>query len=333
MDIQDLRIFARVAAVQSLSAVGTEFGLTAGTISKRLQALEQEISARLFERTTRSVRITPEGRVLLLHVERVLDEIERARSLIEDSAGRTAGMLKIAAPTYLGRRLVGPAVGAFLDVFPEIEVQVDLIDRCVSLQEDGYDVVVRSGALPDGTLIAKRLAVEPCVLVAAPHYLQRRGSPRAPKDLEAHHCLALNGERQWTFCKGVDRVAVRVAGRMSSNSAELLHAAALAAHGILMAPLGSVGDDIAAGRLVRVLSDYEVEGNAIIYALYASGRHQPPRLRAFLDFLAEWMRKAASSERPIATGTASATVAGETDSSVVPLEPLSTRQRQHAGRR
>lgn len=301
MDIQDLRIFARVAAVQSLSAVGNEFGLTAGTISKRLQALEAELNARLFDRTTRSVRITPEGQVFLDHVERVLDNIEKARSAIEDSSGRAAGKLRIAAPTHLGRRVVAPAISAFLGVYPEIEVEVDLVDRPVNLQEQGYDLVINYGALSDSTLIVKRLAPESRVLVAAPGYLKRNGAPRSARDLEQHQCLALAGERHWPIVRsgGSDGepVQVRPRGRLCSNSYELLHVAAIEGHGILATALSSVEDDLAAGRLVRILPEHELGGDAVIHALYSGARHQPPRLRALLDFLSEWIRRETQSAR------------------------------------
>jgi len=330
MDIQDLRIFARVAAVQSLSAVGAEFGLTAGTISKRLQALEQELSARLFDRTTRSVRITPEGRVFLEHIDRVLDDIERARSAIEDSSGRASGKLKIAAPTYLAAKFIAPAVAAFLDAYPDIETQVDLLDRCVNLQEDGYDVVIRSGTLADSALIAKRLAPELRVLVASPSYIERQGMPRSARDIEQHQCLTLNGERQWVLLKSGLEVAVRVQGRMSSNSAELLLVAARAGHGILVAPLASVEDDLAAGRLVRILADHEIAGDGVIHALYSSARHQPPRLRALLDFLAEWARKQALAGRAQVTAPTTAMMRLDETPSVVEIDAASEHRRRPA---
>src|SRR5262252_11011676 len=135
MDIQDMRIFARVSAVQNLSAVGTELGLTPGTISKRIQSLEDELSARLFDRTTRSIRITEEGAAFLAHVERILSEIEAARASVDDKVSKPKGKLKIAAPACLGRRYVGPALCDFLGEYPLIEVQLDLLDRPVSLQE------------------------------------------------------------------------------------------------------------------------------------------------------------------------------------------------------
>src|SRR6516225_2690681 len=184
MDIQDMRIFARVAAVQNLSAVGTELGLTPGTISKRIQSLEDELSARLFDRTTRSIRITEEGVAFLAHVERILSEIEAARASVDDKVTKPKGKLKIAAPACLGRRYVAPALCEFVRAFPEIDVQVDLHDRQVNLQEDGYDVAIRTGALSDSSLIAKRLAPDRHVIAAAPSYLTRAGCPLAPRSEE-----------------------------------------------------------------------------------------------------------------------------------------------------
>ena len=156
MDIQDMRIFARVAAVQNLSAVGTELGLTPGTISKRIQALEDELSARLFDRTTRSIRITEEGEAFLAHVERILSEIEAARACVNDKVSKPKGRLKIAAPASLGQRYVAPALCDFVRAFPEIDVRIDLHDRHVNLQEDGYDVAIRTGELAE--LLADRQA-------------------------------------------------------------------------------------------------------------------------------------------------------------------------------
>lgn len=201
MDIQDMRIFARVAAVQNLSAVGTELGLTPGTISKRIQALEDELSARLFDRTTRSIRITEEGAAFLAHVERILSEIEAARASVDDKVSKPKGKLKIAAPACLGRRYVAPALCEFVRAYPEIDVHVDLHDRQVNLQEDGYDVAIRTGVLSDSSLIAKRLAPDRHVIVGSPAYLARRGCPQRPQDLTRHDCLMLGENRQWSFNK------------------------------------------------------------------------------------------------------------------------------------
>jgi DNA-binding transcriptional LysR family regulator len=292
MDIQDMRIFARVAAVQNLSAVGIELGLTPGTISKRIQSLEDELSARLFDRTTRSIRITEEGAAFLAHVERILSEIEAARASVDDKVSRPKGKLKIAAPACLGRRYVAPALCEFVRAFPEIDVQVDLHDRQVNLQEDGYDVAIRTGVLTDSSLIAKRLAPDRHVVAASPAYLARSGRPLAPEDLVHHQCLVLGETRQWSFSKdGVESTA-RVNGALRSNNGELLCRAAVDGLGLIRASELEVLCELRSGKLVQVLSDYAVATNAALWALYPSAKHLLPRMRALLDFLADWFRDA-----------------------------------------
>jgi DNA-binding transcriptional LysR family regulator len=292
MDIQDMRIFARVAAVQNLSAVGTELGLTPGTISKRIQSLEDELSARLFDRTTRSIRITEEGAAFLGHVERILSEIEAARASVDDKVSKPKGKLKIAAPACLGRRYVAPALCDFVRAFPEIDVHVDLHDRQVNLQEDGYDLAIRTGALSDSSLIAKRLAPDRHVVVGSAAYLARAGRPLVPEDLSHHQCLMLGEGRQWSFAKdGVERTA-RVNGPLRSNNGELLCRAAVDGLGLIRASELEVLCELRSGKLVQVLADFEVATNAALWALYPSAKHLLPRMRALLDFLADWFRDA-----------------------------------------
>jgi DNA-binding transcriptional LysR family regulator len=290
MDIQDMRIFARVAAVQNLSAVGTELGLTPGTISKRIQALEDELCARLFDRTTRSIRITEEGSKFLAHVERILAEIEAARAAVSVNVEQPKGRLKISAPASFSRCFVGPAICAFMATYPEIEVQVDLTDRIVNLQEEGYDVVVRIGALLDSNLIAKRLASDRQIIVGSPRYLERAGCPRRPEELSQHSCLVLGDCSQWTFLSGGREVPVRVGGRIKSNNGDILRHAAIEGHGLTRISEIRANRYIASGSLCRVLPDYEIAAKSAIWALYPQSKHVLPKLRVFLDFLGEWFR-------------------------------------------
>jgi DNA-binding transcriptional LysR family regulator len=297
MDIQDMRIFARVAAVQNLSAVGTELGLTPGTISKRIQALEDELSARLFDRTTRSIRITEEGAAFLAHVERILSEIEAARATVDDKVSKPKGKLKIAAPACLGRRYVAPALCEFVRAYPEIDVHVDLHDRQVNLQEDGYDVAIRTGVLSDSSLIAKRLAPDRHVIVGSPAYISRSGCPMRPQDLTRHDCLLLGESRQWSFNRDGAETTVRVSGPLRSNNGELLCRAAVEGLGLIRASELEVACEQNAGKLVQVLPEFEVSTNAALWALYPSAKHVLPRMRALLDFLAHWFRDATAAER------------------------------------
>jgi len=310
MDIQDMRIFARVAALQNLSAVGAELGLTPGTISKRIQALEDQLSARLFDRTTRSIRITEEGSTFLVHVERILAEIEVACASVDDRVSKPKGTLKIAAPAFLGRRYVAPALCQFMRSYPQIDVQVDLQDRPVNLQEDGYDVAIRTGTLSNSTLIAKRLAPDRHIIAASPAYLARRGRPTQPEDLVRHACLILGDRVQWPLSKNGLETSVRVQGPIRSNDGELLCQAAQDGLGLIRASELVVLSELRSGKLTQVLADYEVGSNAAVWALYPSSKHLLPRMRALLDFLGVWFRDLAAGQNgPALTASDLAAVA------------------------
>jgi DNA-binding transcriptional LysR family regulator len=290
MDIQDIEIFSRVAHVQNLSAVGAELGLTPGTISKRLQALEDELAVRLFDRTTRSIRITEEGSRFLVHVHHILEELERARATVSDTAGRPKGKLRIAASLALAHTSIGPAIVQFLSAYPEVDVHVDLTDQTVNLQERGYDLAVHVGTLADSTLIAKRLASDRQIIVAAPAYLRRAPPIEKPDDIGEHQSLAHGDTWTWSLTNGTDDVGVRLNVRLRSDTIDMLRLAAIDGQGLMRASQFHVQPDLDAGRLVRVLEPYEAGANAGIWALYASGKHVLPRTRVCLDFLAEWFR-------------------------------------------
>ena len=290
MDIQDLLIFSRVAALQNLSAVGTELGLTPGTISKRIQALEEALNVRLFERTTRSIRITGEGGQFLGHVERVLAELDQARSSMAASAGKTVGKLKISAPQLVGRLYVAPALISFQNEFADIDVQLDITDRQVNLHEEGYDIAIRSGALDDSTLIAKRLIADRIVIAASPVYLAKNGTPDQPEQLTKHHCLALGDAWSWPFGSNGQDVGMRIVARFRSDNSDVLRIAALAGLGLIRSTELSLADELSSGQLVSVLQPFVENAATGIYALYVSGRHILPRQRVFLDHMAEWFR-------------------------------------------
>lgn len=293
MDIQDMCIFARVAAVQNLSAVGTELGLTPGTISKRIQALEDELRVRLFDRTTRSIRITEEGAKFLTHVERILAEIEGARAAVSANVDQPKGRIKISAPASLSR-FIEPAICAFMRMYPDIELHIDLSDRIVNLQEEGYDMVVRSGALTDSNLIAKRLAADRQIIAASSAYLMKYGTPQRPEELSDHSCLVLGDASQWTFERNGREISVRVSGRLKSDNGDLLRHAAIEGHGLIRTSELRAAPYIESGALCRVLPDYDVAAFSAIWALYPRSKYVLPKLRVLLDFLGDWFRDVAA---------------------------------------
>lgn len=298
MDLVDLRIFLRVAAVQNLSSVAAELDLTPGTISKRIQTLEEHLSVRLFNRTTRSIRITQEGTQLLEYAERILNEVDNARAAISANTERPKGRLRIAAPASFARQMFVPAISTFMERYEDIDLHVDLTDNVTSLQSDGYDVVLRVGELEDCAIKAKRLASDPQVIVAAPSYLARHGEPEAPEALLQHSCLNVGDASAWTFRRKGEEKTVRVSGRLKSNSNELLRHAACGGHGIVRLSEVHVRDDMRSGNLVRILEDYEMVTNSAVWALYPNTRHVLPRLRVLLDFLADYFRKSSPSPLP-----------------------------------
>lgn len=291
MDIQDIEIFARVAAVQNLSAVGSELGLTPGTISKRLQALEDDLSVRLFERTTRSIRITAEGARFLKHVETILDELDRAKASVAETAGQPKGRLRILVSDAIARSIGMPAIMNFMSAYRDIELQVDLSDQFVNLRDAGYDVAIHSGTLNDSTLIAKRLANDRYILVAAPGYIEANGAPLKIDELPRHDCLAFGDTWTWTlFCDGDKDASVRIEPRLRTDHADILRLAALDGRGIARVSELSVRSELNEGRLVHILPQYECARDAGLWALYPSTKHVLPRLRVFLDFLGDWFR-------------------------------------------
>ncbi len=305
MDIQDLRIFARVARVQNLTAVGAEFELSAGTISKRLQALEGELCARLFDRTTRSISITTEGEKLLEQVERVLELLDAAVADLSESVAHPKGKLRVSAPASLGRGVVAPAACMFMKAYPDIEMQIDLTDRVVSLHDGGYDVAIRTGALEDLRLVAKRLAADPQVIVASPDYIERHGRPAKPDDLAQHSCLMLGDGQQWRLQRRGKTFDIKVSGQLRSDNGELLRHAAIEGLGILRVAHSRVASEIKRGLLVVLMEDYDAGNDAAVWAIYPSSRHILPKLRVFLNFMAAWLKDASalSTAMPVAGAT------------------------------
>ncbi|MEQ1616024.1 MAG: LysR family transcriptional regulator, partial [Hyphomicrobiaceae bacterium] len=316
-DLRDLRIFSRVAAVQNLTAVAGALGVSAGTVSKRIQSLEEELGVRLLDRTTRSSRLTEEGRMFLSRVERVLSEMDIAQDEISANTGQPAGRIAVTAPAALGRQVVSPAIIDFVEKFPGVEVRVDVTDAFANLHEDGYDVAIRAGTLSDCTLKAKRLATDRVILVAAPRYIERHGTPMRPDELVSHDCLIHGDQRSWTLIRGQEKSSRAVSGRLVSDSGEFLQMAALQGAGLLRTSEIAVGEDLAAGRLIHVMPDFELAVDAALWAVYPNAKHAMPRLRAFLDHLAEFCR--------VRMGQSQRVTAIVPESFEVPVRPLANR--------
>jgi len=281
-----MKVFVRAVETGSISSAANELNMSPQLAGKQIRALEEGLGIKLLSRTTRRQSLTDSGQLFYERAKSILAEMEAAEALIAETRSEPRGRLRISAPITFGSHGLAPEIPAYLRQHPEVSVDLNLTNRTVDLVEEGFDVVFRTGDLPDSSLIARRLGQYRLVLCAAPDYIRSSEKLRKPEDLEKHECLVFSHtslRTQWTFDGPDGRVSVPIKGRFSTNSGEALRATAVAGMGILLQPYELVEDEIAAGRLVRLLPEYEPPARAV-HALYASDRQMTPKLRSFLEF-------------------------------------------------
>ncbi len=289
-DTEDFAIFVRVVELGSLSAAGRDMRLSAAVVSNRIARLEKDVGTRLLNRTTRHVSLTEEGSSYYDHCVVILNELEQAESAITSVNAEPRGPIKVTAPTVFGRLHVAPHVPRFLERHPQMQVRLHLTDALVDLVQERVDLAIRIAELTDSTSIVRTLAPNRRLIVASPDYLKTHPAPKQPEDLLDHNCLLLRfpGSKQfrWTLQGREGPVTLRVSGNMDSNSGEALRDWCLAGQGLALKSLWEIVDDLNEGRLVPVLTEFPPPSHAI-YAMYPHSQHVPPRVRAFIDFLAE----------------------------------------------
>ncbi|WP_374655817.1 LysR family transcriptional regulator [Dongia sp.] len=287
---EDLAIFARVVELGSLSAAGRDLRLSPAVVSNRIARLEGDLNARLLNRTTRRVNPTEEGAAFYQHCLSILNELEQVENLLSQRTDEPRGPIKVSLPVAFGRRYVAPHMGAFLARYPQMQVRLQLTDRFSDLIQERIDLAIRVGVLEDSSAIVRNLATDRRVIVAAPAYLEARGTPQTPEDLLEHNCLLLRfpGSKQyrWTLNTPDGPQLLRVAGNMDSDNSEVLLDWCLAGHGLALKSVWEIVDYLNEGQLKIVLSGYPPVSDAI-HALYPHGAHVPTRVRAFIDFLVE----------------------------------------------
>lgn len=287
-----MAVFAKIAETKSFSGAAARLGLSKSAASKHITRLERDLKARLINRTTRRLSLTEVGTIFYEHCARMLAEAEAAELAVSRLYAEPRGVLRVTSPAGFGHVQIAPAIPDLLARHPELEVQLVLNDRTVDLAEEGFDVAIRvAGQLPPGA-VARKLTTIQWLTCAAPGYLKQRGTPRAPQDLKGHNCLFysfLESSIEWRFRSRGGESKVRVAGNFTANNSEAIREAALKGLGIALLPAFLVKPDLAAGRLVQVLANYEIEGAVAndVYALYLPTRYVSPKVRAFVDFFVE----------------------------------------------
>lgn len=287
----DISLFLRVFDAGSISAAARSLDLSVAVASQRLKRLERELGVRLFQRTTRQLHPTPEGLALAEQGRALIDDLEALTASLRESGTGIAGTLRLTTSSTFGRQYISPLLPEFLARHPKLKLSVNLDDQHHDLVAEGFDLSIRIGALDDSSLVARRLASNRRVLCASPEYLREHGAPATPQDLKQHQCLLLMGRAGrndvWRFT-GADgqTVAVNVDGCIDANQGELLRDAAVAGLGIATHSIWHIVDDLRSGRLQVVLPDYALPDTGI-HAVMPQRRLVPPRVRAFVDFVAE----------------------------------------------
>lgn len=293
MMLDNLTLFLMIIEKGGLSAAGREMGLSPATVSERLAMLERYYGVTLLVRTTRSISLTDEGRLLVDGARRLLVEAEELRSGIRLGSQQLAGPIRLSAPEDLGRSRIVPILDAFLNTHPEVTIDLHLGDGLVDLVSQGLDFAIRYGVLADSTLRVKPIAENRRVVCASPMYLERYGTPEHPDDLEAHDCIVMrfgiHADREWSFQIGGRVHKVLVQGRRVANDGGLVRRWACDGLGICSKSYWDVRDDLDAGRLIEVLSDFSA-GKTALQFVYPPTRVQPRRVRSLMEQIASELK-------------------------------------------
>lgn len=291
--LDELAIFVAIIDSGSLAGAARQLRRSRPAVTRALAALEARTGARLIARTTRQLMATEAGRELAAAARDILAQYDASLSGVTGAPMR--GLLRITAPLAFGRRHVTPIVAEFLDLHPELQIELVLADRNLDLIEEGLHLAVRIGALPSSRLVARKVGEVRRVLVAAPAYLERRGAPQRPADLTGHDTIASIAAGQtmlWRFAGNSRHSSVTVTPRLIVNEVEAVLIAARSGRGIARALSYQVEPDIEAGTLLRLMPDWEPPASPV-QLVVPGGQHLQPKVRAFLDHAAARLQQLA----------------------------------------
>jgi DNA-binding transcriptional LysR family regulator len=284
-----LNVFVQTAEGGSFVAASQRLGLSSSAVGKAIARLEQEIGARLFHRSTRSMTLTEEGSFFLDSCRRILSELDAAQAQLSRSQSKPAGLLRVSFP--LTGMLLMPAIAAFMDAYPEINLDLDFTDRLVDVIEEGFDAVVRTGEVRDTRLMNRKLGSFRHRIVASPDYLKAEGFPNSPEDLLHHRCMhhryANSGKLEpWPLnSNGKDLRILLPTTTIASTLEPLIHLAENG-YGVTCLPNFAVAQQIKAGKLVPLLDEFMVE-SGVFRVLWPTSRYLSPKIRVFVDFMAQ----------------------------------------------
>lgn len=291
--LEDLRLFCTVVRRHGFAAAARELGVSNALISKRIAVLEDALQVRLLHRTTRRVSLTEQGDIVHQHAQRILDETDRMSEAVSNIKLDLSGRLRLCTTSGFGRNRLAAAISEFAAIYPQLEIQLELLDRPIDLVGEGFHLDIRIGTPHDPSLIARRIARNALVICAAPGYLSRHGTPTQLSELTRHHCIEIRERDRdfglWTLTGPNGAESVRIHGPLSASNGEIVHRWALDGHGIILRSSWDVAPSIVSGRLVRLLPEYEQAAD--VWAVYPARLSSSAKVKVFVEFLQEWLEK------------------------------------------
>ncbi len=293
-ELGDLKLFIKIVAAGSLSEAARRLNSSPPAMSRRLAAMEARLGVRLVDRSSRRFALTEEGGILYERGSRIVADLDEAEAEVSTGGKTPRGHLRVRAPTMIGRQRIAGLVGAFVQRYPEVEVELVLSDAEPDLVEEELDIAFSVVVPNEPSLIARKLTPERNVVIcASPTYIEKYGAPEVPDDLLRHDCIRLvRGRRvfdRWSFAEGGKRREIHVNGTLATTSGEVVHGWVVAGLGVALKLRWDVATELANGRLVSCLDTYVCDKRSL-YILYAGRSHVPPRMRAFIDFGVEFFK-------------------------------------------
>ncbi|KAB8309732.1 MULTISPECIES: LysR family transcriptional regulator [Rahnella] len=284
--LQDMALFALVAECGSFTQAASRAGLPKSSVSQRISQLEKSVGLRLLNRTTRQLNLTFAGERYLIHCQEMMQASERAELAIRRLRDNPSGRLRITSPAGLGATLLARMNVEFQKRYPDVSLEVSVSDALVDLVQEGFDIALRTGKPQDSSLIGRELGHSPRYLLASPDYLAQHPLIESPQQLASHHCIAHRAWSEWVLHRGETYHRWLLPSAHTTDNLLYARECALAGAGITLLPAFLCHDEVAAGTLVRVLPEWEAEGNDL-FLVYPGRKLNSPALACFIDFMLE----------------------------------------------
>lgn len=294
MDLfNSIKMYVAVVEGGSFAAAADKLAISRAMVSKQIQKLEEHLGTRLLNRTTRRLNMTETGREFYERSTQIMSDLDEATQIAGQMTRTPQGVLRITIPLSYGQHRLATIIGDYAQIHPQVQLDISLSDRKLDLIEDGFDLAIRIGSMPQSDLIARKIGGVRSIVCASPAYLARYGIPKTPAELGQHTCLGYTltgGGTDWSFESADGPVNIPIKGQIRADNGDIIRLAALSGAGVLFQPHFIVGEDLEHGRLLRLLPEWQ-SAELGIYAVYPSRKHLSAKVRTFVDFLVSALKE------------------------------------------